>query len=185
MTLILYHYCNVYYALYTVGIYHLTNLLYLCLTWTSSWILSLSLSSIRVVVTVEQTKEEIEKAASCIREAALATFKWLQMPPAWRQTLKSTITRLSSCSPSPILCLVLLQPWSLELQTSVRHGTFSVSCIMRSELMVAAFCFIINLSKTLFCILVSHWNECRSSIHQIYLCSIWYFEWKLQWFKLQ
>ncbi|XP_026798598.3 serine palmitoyltransferase 1 [Pangasianodon hypophthalmus] len=31
--------------------------------------------SIRVVVTVEQTEEEIEKAASCIREAALATLK--------------------------------------------------------------------------------------------------------------
>ncbi|TSS11578.1 Serine palmitoyltransferase 1 [Bagarius yarrelli] len=31
--------------------------------------------SIRVVVTVEQTEEEIEKAASCIREAAFATLK--------------------------------------------------------------------------------------------------------------
>ncbi|KAK2823597.1 hypothetical protein Q7C36_020197 [Tachysurus vachellii] len=31
--------------------------------------------SIRVVVTVEQTEEEIEKAASCIREAALVTLK--------------------------------------------------------------------------------------------------------------
>ncbi|KAB5543652.1 hypothetical protein PHYPO_G00081800 [Pangasianodon hypophthalmus] len=31
--------------------------------------------SVRVVVTVEQTEEEIEKAASCIREAALATLK--------------------------------------------------------------------------------------------------------------
>ncbi|KAK3550262.1 hypothetical protein QTP86_021328, partial [Hemibagrus guttatus] len=31
--------------------------------------------SIRVVVTVEQTQEEIEKAASCIREAALVTLK--------------------------------------------------------------------------------------------------------------
>ncbi|XP_026996998.1 serine palmitoyltransferase 1 isoform X1 [Tachysurus fulvidraco] len=35
----------------------------------------LSSPSIRVVVTVEQTEEEIEKAASCIREAALVTLK--------------------------------------------------------------------------------------------------------------
>lgn len=30
---------------------------------------------IRVVVTIEQTEEDIEKAASCIREAALAILK--------------------------------------------------------------------------------------------------------------
>lgn len=35
---------------------------------------------IRVVVTIEQTEEDIEKAASCIREAALAILKWFLAP---------------------------------------------------------------------------------------------------------
>lgn len=88
--------------------FNLTTLLYLCLTWMSSAWIPFTLSSIRVVVTVEQTEEEIEKAASCIQKAALAILKWLQMSPAWRQTLKSTITHLSSCRLSLILCFMVL-----------------------------------------------------------------------------
>ncbi len=37
--------------------------------------LSMCVLSIRVVVTVEQTQEEIEKAAQCIREAAVKILK--------------------------------------------------------------------------------------------------------------
>ncbi|CAB1319065.1 unnamed protein product [Coregonus sp. 'balchen'] len=37
--------------------------------------IALTLARIRVVVTIEQTEEDIEKAASCIREAALAILK--------------------------------------------------------------------------------------------------------------